>query len=473
MRLFPVKTSLVILSFGVLLALPDVVPGLQNYKILDWSSLAGVLDFGSRRASATPLADEQAKLRPSNRPSAPTVLIDKSHNLDHFYAALHRTEMKKDGAVTRISHYGDSPTTADLITADTRALLQQQFGDAGHGFCLIAKPWAWYGHRGVDPNGSNWKIDIAMTAEVRDGLYGFGGVSFRGGESASTRITVKDSGYKTVEVAYLAQPGGGSFSVEADGEALGIVDTDGPEKKAAFASFEVKNDTEKFGIRVKGGTVRLFGVQFDKPGPGVIYDSLGVNGAYTSILARMIQGDHWTAELRHYNPDLVIVNYGTNESVYPKFINDSYVKEIKEVVRRIRVALPNSSVLIMSPMDRGQRDSSGQISTVEVMPKLVALQQHVAAETGCGFFNTFQAMGGPGTMARWYEAEPRLVGADFIHPMPAGAKIVGGLLYKSLMDGYNLYKQRLLQKQMAADEAKGPGRKLAATNHIEKEREQP
>ena len=30
-------------------------------------------------------------------------------------------------------------------------------------------------------------------------------------------------------------------------------------------------------------------------------------------------------------------------------------------------------------------------------------------------------------MGRWYAAEPRLVGADFIHPMPAGAKIVGEL----------------------------------------------
>ncbi|MBI4890897.1 MAG: hypothetical protein HY821_09760, partial [Acidobacteria bacterium] len=46
--------------------------------------------------------------------------------------------------------------------------------------------------------------------------------------------------------------------------------------------------------------------------------------------------------------------------------------------------------------------------------------------------------------------EPRLVSADFIHPLPAGARIVGTLLYDALMDGYNSYKQRLLRQTMAA-----------------------
>jgi hypothetical protein len=53
-------------------------------------------------------------------------------------------------------------------------------------------------------------------------------------------------------------------------------------------------------------------------------------------------------------------------------------------------------------------------------------------------------------MARWYAAEPRLVGADYIHPMPNGAKIVGELLYSALRDGYNDYKLRQLGEQSIA-----------------------
>jgi lysophospholipase L1-like esterase len=164
----------------------------------------------------------------------------------------------------------------------------------------------------------------------------------------------------------------------------------------------------------------------------------------------MFQEKHWSEQLKHYQPDLIIVNYGTNESVYASFVDTSYKNELREVIRRIRVALPQTSILIMSPMDRGQRESTGEIGTVPALLRLIGLQQKIAAETGCGFFNTFQAMGGMGTMGRWYNAEPRLVSADFIHPMPRGAKLVGNLLYRALINGYHKYKTRKMQEHLAS-----------------------
>jgi len=65
-------------------------------------------------------------------------------------------------------------------------------------------------------------------------------------------------------------------------------------------------------------------------------------------------------------------------------------------------------------------------------------------------------MGGRGTMVRWYDGEPRLVGADFINPMPAGAQIVGELLYNALRDGYNEYKLRKLNQTAAREERAEP-----------------
>ena len=73
--------------------------------------------------------------------------------------------------------------------------------------------------------------------------------------------------------------------------------------------------------------------------------------------------------------------------------------------------------------------------------------QQLAQQLGVAFFNTYEAMGGSGTMARWYAAQPRLVGADYIHPLPAGAKIVGELLYDSLRDGFNDFKLRTLKER--------------------------
>ena len=39
-------------------------------------------------------------------------------------------------------------------------------------------------------------------------------------------------------------------------------------------------------------------------------------------------------------------------------------------------------------------------------------------------------------MARWYSAHPRLVSADFMHPLPAGAAIVGALFESALVRSY-------------------------------------
>jgi lysophospholipase L1-like esterase len=116
-----------------------------------------------------------------------------------------------------------------------------------------------------------------------------------------------------------------------------------------------------------------------------------------------------------------------------------YPQELRTVIHRIQAAVPNASVLIMSPMDKGERDSDGQIVTAAALPHIVEIQRQIARETGCAFFDTFEAMGGAGTMARWYTSQPRLVTADFIHPFPAGARKVGVLVDNAILAGYSRY----------------------------------
>jgi lysophospholipase L1-like esterase len=451
MTWLPRKTSITIVAFLAIAAVPDFVPQLANYKIVDWKRIGQIADFHPRGTS-TPETEEKARLNPDGPLTSEAIypLADPAGSLDHFYEALLQTELQNNGAVTKILHYGDSPTTADLITADMRSILQGEFGDAGHGYVLPGKPWAWYGHRGFEITNSGWQMTPANQSEARNGLFGLGGVVFRGSPGTVSHLTARDSSHTQIELSYLNEPGGGVFDIYSEGVQIGEIDTNFPEIVSAFASFAIPPNTKEFELRVKSGSPRLFGVQFTKPGPGVIYNSLGVNGAYVAILSRMFQEKHWSEQLKHYKPDLIIINYGTNESVYASFVDTSYKNELREVIRRIHVALPQTSILVMSPMDRGQREPTGEIGTVPALLRLIGLQQKMAAETGCGFFNTFQAMGGLGTMGRWYNAEPRLVSADFIHPMPRGAKLVGNLLYRGLINGYHKYKTRKMQEHLAS-----------------------
>jgi len=194
--------------------------------------------------------------------------------------------------------------------------------------------------------------------------------------------------------------------------------------------------------------VRLFGAVLENDGPGVVYDSLGVNGAYAGLLKTVMNEQHWAEQLQHRKPDLVILNYGTNESEYAS--DDQmgrYEKDLREVVRRVHAALHGVSVLIITPMDRGKHAPGGKVTTLDSIPKIVAMQQRVARETGCALFNMFAAMGGQGTMARWHEGRKHLVGADLTHPNADGAETVGVLIYEALVDGYTKYTSRVDPRQ--------------------------
>lgn len=430
------KTILAVVTFAGLILLPRAVPAFKNYVSLDPRDIPLVWDLPVPKAQE--IETDPIRARRLEAPRAQN-LIDGHGTLDRFYQSL------LEGGPVRVLHYGDSPTTGDLITSDARALFQKQFGDGGAGFVLMAKPWAWYFHRGVDMDASKWTIDVAGDTQIKDGLHGLGGASFQGLNGAIANFTVKEQ--RSAEVAFLKQPEGGAFSFEADGQELGKVETAAEDREPAWASFELPAGSKKFTVRVESGTVRLYGVEFSKARPGVLYSSLGVNGANITLLSHGFNGAHWAAQLHHYKPDLVVLAYGTNESGFPKFVDSTWAAEMKSVVKRLQAALPGASILLMSPMDRGERNDRGEIETIAAMPRLVKIEAKVAEETHVAFFNTFQAMGGEGTMARWYAAEPRLVGSDYIHPMPAGAKIVGELLYGALRDGYNEYKLRQLKSR--------------------------
>src|SRR5262249_38976957 len=155
---------------------------------------------------------------------------------------------------------------------DARAMLQREFGDAGSGFVLIARPWAWYGHRGVEMNASGWKNDIAGISQLKDGLHGLGGVSFVGGVGATAHWRLmRGSSQGTIEISYLTKAEGGAFVVEAEDKQLGEVDTTGDENAPGYTRFDFPAGSTHFTLRVTRGQVRLFGADFRKPKPGVVY----------------------------------------------------------------------------------------------------------------------------------------------------------------------------------------------------------
>ena len=131
----------------------------------------------------------------------------------------------------------------------------------------------------------------------------------------------------------MAEPDGGVVTLEAEGHQVARIATDGV-AGPAFAAFTVPGGAHELDLAVESGRVRLFGITAEKPGPGVVYDSAGLNGASITVLSRMFNEAYWAEELRHRNPVLVVINYGTNEADFASFVDKGFEKELREAIRR-------------------------------------------------------------------------------------------------------------------------------------------
>lgn len=480
LSLKPARTILLVLALA---SLPLFIPRLRERLSLKGQPYREMLpnprelvSFKSTRSAPTSFIPQATSTEPepadapsrrdANDPCLAGLIEDPTRALDPFYAALARTDSKQNSAITRITHYGDSPITNDGITGTTRRLLQERFGDAGHGFILVDRPWGWYGHQAINfTNSGGWFDDTLLNPMTKDGMFGLGGVTFHASPGKLARFATASDGdngknFSRMDVYYLQQPGGGQFSVAVNGNLSQTVSTDSEAAKSGFYEIKApKSGANTFEIRTLSGDVRMFGAVLENEGPGVVYDSLGINGGYAGLLVRVMNEQHWAEQLQHRKPDLVILNYGTNESQYASDQQmERYEKDLTEAVRRIRSALPQTSILIVSPMDRGKHASGGRVITLETIPGVVDMQHRVARATGCAFFNLFEAMGGAGTMARWHAGKKHLVGGDLTHPTADGGETVGALIYGALVDGYAKYRARAISKAQLVARDQNPTR---------------
>lgn len=365
--------------------------------------------------------------------------------LDPFYAKLAAVEQKTPGAVARMTYYGDSVLASDWISATLRRKLQTRFGDAGHGFILVADAWPGYHHDGIKRSASKgWKVSRVTGPFSPDGLYGLGGVSFTAdgpGMYASVSTVEKGEIGKAVSkmrVTYAVQPGGGKLSLKVDDEPPVEIPTADEKTEVRERVLPVPDGPHKLEVRSNGGgPVRVFHLVMEREGPGVVVDAVGIIGCRLRFLDK-IDDAHWKDELQRRDPSLIAFTYGANESgdgfAYPM---DQYEASARAVLKQAREALPNAACLLIGPLDAA--DKKGETyATRPVIPAMNAIQRKLAEELGCGFFDTFQAMGGHGSMGVWIQKG--LGGADLVHPSSMGAEVLGTWVYKALMEGFTKYK---------------------------------
>jgi len=364
--------------------------------------------------------------------------------LHHFRNAMERLSRGQREEPIRILHYGDSILTTDQLSGQVRKILQKEYGDGGHGFVLLGKPWRWYRHLGVNHGAKGkWRARPFTSDPLEDGLYGLGGVAFEAKYGSRGRVwvgTVKEgetgNQVSNFDLSYLQQPGGGSFVVRLDGKQIDVVSTNGDEKLAIHKDINVPLGAAQLEIEYNNdGPIRLFGAVLETGNPGIVYDSLAINGARASSLGRFDE-THWISELKRRKPSLLVLMMGANEGANRYLALDKYATNLRKVIGTIKNGLPTTSVLVMGALDQAKKGKNGILVSKKMPEKLSKVQRKVALEMDCAFFDTWSAMGGRGSMGTWVKRG--LGGGDYIHPTEWGARKIGNWLAQALLHSTNV-----------------------------------
>ncbi|MBX3230259.1 MAG: hypothetical protein KIT84_04005 [Labilithrix sp.] len=395
--------------------------------------------------SARPLAETPVEI--VERRSSPIVgALERPAVLRRFFEALARLEAGRGDDDVRVTQFGDSHTAADIQTGAVRRALQARFGDGGRGFVAIGRPWKQWFQDGVKVGMSTeWapeKTKLSGGKHTGDGLYGLSGIGLftrQHGARAWADITAKTS---RAEIDYLEQPNGGAFDVFVDGVRVVRIATRGERAQSAFRAFDIaETSTHQLEVRAVGdGDVRVFGMTLDRTAQhGVVLDALGINGARVTT-ALSWNEQHWAEQLKHRAPNLVVLAYGTNESVDVDFPQATFERQLVDQLGRIARAVPSASCLLLGPPDRAIKSGDEWVTAPKIL-EIIEAERRVAAAAGCAFYDQLAAMGGSGSIAQWSLDDPPRAQRDRVHLTRDGYAQVGASFASDLMRAYATWRR--------------------------------
>ncbi|MFW2390015.1 MAG: GDSL-type esterase/lipase family protein [Polyangiales bacterium] len=361
-------------------------------------------------------------------------------SMDALHRALARAEAGEGQA--RLLFYGASHVASDLFTGYIRRELQTRFGDAGHGFLLPVHPWRTYRHRdiNIESDGKRWetqRIRVGDSEVEQVGLAGLAMVSSRV-DSFGAVYTAEQGDYGKnagfFELYYKKHPRGGEFDVYIDGRKARRISTRAPKVSTGYATFRVPDAPHRFEIRtLSRRPVWLYGLAVERDQPGVVVDTLGINGS--RVRYQLLWDDEvYQEHLRRRKPDLVVLAYGTNESGDESPLED-YERNLRAVLQRMRDTVPEASCLLIGPSDRPMQVEERVFEDRARTASLIEVQHRVALDNGCGFFDLVAFQGGALSMVQWAANDPAYASQDHIHYTRIGYQRLGEVLLSALLEG--------------------------------------
>jgi len=353
--------------------------------------------------------------------------------LEPFFESLDTLAVGTASGPTVIEAFGNSLIAGDRIVDVIRDDLGVAFGSAGRGLLLVDR-MAPYGGRGrASQSASGWKPRTLGELRAPPLPFGITGV-YHVATAAKARGRFQLEGESRGTLWWLDAPDAGALTVSSGGQVLARTEPAGDGAPRA-TRFDLPEGATSVDVIAEGKGAVVQGVVLQHARPGIILDMLGVPSADAGLYAR-VDDAALRAQLAEREPRLMLFFLGGNESKrleWKRMDLEKLRADLQTLLRRTRAAAPASACMVVGPMD-AVSGGPGQSPTLNQRPFLEAVvtaEREVALAEGCAFFDTFTAMGGRGSLARFHKAG--FMHADLVHPRGQGLDLLGHLVTDALL----------------------------------------
>ncbi|WP_294818924.1 LysM peptidoglycan-binding domain-containing protein [uncultured Flavobacterium sp.] len=174
----------------------------------------------------------------------------------------------------------------------------------------------------------------------------------------------------------------------------------------------------------------LSGLVFEKDEPGLIYHSIGVNGAKASDYNKY---PLFFEQLPALKPDLVVISLGTNES-FDKMAAGDYMVQLNRLIDNVRQKSPEACVLVMTPPP-SQFKRKYPNTFVGSYAREILMQETAKNHAS---WDLFTEMGGLFGVNR--NAAQGMMAGDKVHYSKPGYEKQGTMFTEALLNAYDKFK---------------------------------
>lgn len=336
--------------------------------------------------------------------------------------------------VVRIAFLGDSYIEGDIITADVRDQLQDAYGGGGVGFVPFSTPLA-QNRPTIKHAYNGWtnynllKKSSAPT-HIRERFFVSGVVSV---PANGARATYTATNFRP----HLADANTARILFTNLGKTeLTLNINDSIDKVFALDSSDVVQQIRVSGVRINKLKVTVnnpqnfygYGVVMEGS-RGVSVDNYSIRGnSGLALFGASVQTN--TQVNRQLGYDLVVLQYGLN--VMQAGVNKytKYGEQLRKMINYTRACFPGSAILVLGVGDRSTKQDGVYVSMPAVRG-MIAEQRAAAQECGVAFWDTCEAMGGPGSMSTY--VRKGWAAKDYTHLSFQGGKQIATEFVKALV----------------------------------------